>query len=233
MEHLILEEKYKNLLNKSNYEKKILKKETEALKKKLENLECAYIEIENKTTEILKEREKLEDNIYKIKNENLDLKEEISTLNERVEDLKNLSKTYKKMIKSRNKELLQSENLIAENINLKNNIEIINNEKVNLESELKKKKKIINIIKDKYKKNIENLLNKFKEKDRHIYEFQNFIVNELTNLKMAILRENENNYYNENNNNEEITNNKFMNISIQLDILTKKLEDKMTISKTE
>ncbi|CRH02435.1 conserved Plasmodium protein, unknown function [Plasmodium relictum] len=232
MEYLILEEKYKNLLNKSNYEKTILKKETEALKKKLENLEYAYVEIENKITEIHKEKEKLEDNVNKIKKENLNLKEEISALNERIEDLKDLSKTYRKMIKSRNKELLQSEILTAENINLRNNIEVINSEKLNLESELKKKKKIINIIKDKYRKNIGSLLDKFKEKDTHIYEFQRFIVKELNNLKTVILRENENVYCNENNN-ESITNKKFMNISIHLDILTKKLEEKMAISQME
>ncbi|SOV17643.1 conserved Plasmodium protein, unknown function [Plasmodium sp. gorilla clade G2] len=225
MEYLILEEKYKNLLNKSNYENTLLKKETEILNKKLENLESAYINNENKITAFIKDKEELEDYLYKIKRENLDLKDEISKLNEKIQDLKGLTKTYRKMIKNRNKELFESEILMAENINLRNNIQAVNNEKLNLESELNKKKKIINVIKDKYKKNIGRLLEKFNQKDRHIYEFQSFIIDELNNLKKVILRENENMHFDET-----LINNKFMNISFHLDILTKKLEEKMTIS---
>ncbi|KNG75455.1 hypothetical protein PFMG_01585 [Plasmodium falciparum IGH-CR14] len=171
-------------------------------------------------------------------------------------DLKGLTKTYRKMIKNRNKELFESEILMAENINLRNNIQVIliiiylyisvyiiliifvisptliiilyfyvicyihhsfkvvNNEKLSLESELNKKKKIINVIKDKYKKNIGRLLEKFNQKDRHIYEFQSFIIDELNNLKEVILRENENMHFDET-----LMNNKFMNISFHLDIV--------------
>ncbi|SBS88177.1 conserved Plasmodium protein, unknown function [Plasmodium ovale curtisi] len=219
MEYLILEEKYKNLLKKSNYEKAILKKETEALQKKIESLEYAYIEKENKISGMVEEKEKLEDDLFEVKRENMNLKEDISRLNERIVDLTDVCKTYRRMIKSRNKELQQGEVLIEENINLRNSIDEVNNEKHHLELELAKKTKVISVIKDKYKKNIARLLEKFNEKDRHIQELQNFVLHELNNLKLRVLHENEN-----------MSHNKIKNIHFFLDELIKKVEEKLTIS---
>ncbi|SBT47640.1 conserved Plasmodium protein, unknown function [Plasmodium ovale wallikeri] len=219
MEYLILEEKYKNLLKKSNYEKAILKKETEALQKKIESLEYAYIEKENKISGMIEEKEKLEEDLFEVKRENRNLKEDISRLNERIVDLTDVCKTYRRMIKSRNKELQQGEVLIEENINLRNSIEEVNNEKHHLELELAKKTKVISVIKDKYKKNIARLLEKFNEKDRHIQELQNFVLHELNNLKLHVLRENEN-----------VRHSKIKNIHFFLDELIKKVEEKLTIS---
>ncbi|SBT82349.1 conserved Plasmodium protein, unknown function [Plasmodium ovale] len=209
MEYLILEEKYKNLLKKSNYEKAILKKETEALQKKIESLEYAYIEKENKISGMIEEKEKLEEDLFEVKRENRNLKEDISRLNERIVDLTDVCKTYRRMIKSRNKELQQGEVLIEENINLRNSIEEVNNEKHHLELELAKKTKVISVIKDKYKKNIA----------RHIQELQNFVLHELNNLKLHVLRENEN-----------VRHSKIKNIHFFLDELIKKVEEKLTIS---
>ncbi|SCQ16827.1 conserved Plasmodium protein, unknown function [Plasmodium ovale] len=209
MEYLILEEKYKNLLKKSNYEKAILKKETEVLQKKIESLEYAYIEKENKISGMVEEKEKLEDDLFEVKRENMNLKEDISRLNERIVDLTDVCKTYRRMIKSRNKELQQGEVLIEENINLRNSIDEVNNEKHHLELELAKKTKVISVIKDKYKKNIA----------RHIQELQNFVLHELNNLKLRVLHENEN-----------MSHNKIKNIHFFLDELIKKVEEKLTIS---
>ncbi|KJP88189.1 hypothetical protein AK88_02136 [Plasmodium fragile] len=198
MEYLILEEKYKNLLNKSNHEKAVLKKESEALRKKLQNLEGAYIEKEKEVAEILEDKENLEDRLTKMGRENESLEEEIVKLNEKIVDLTDISKTYRQMIRSRNKELQHSQFLVAENMHLRNSLEVrdfasilmnmqthtrvnalnvmAHSEKVELESELGKKKNVIQLIKDKYKKNISRLLDKFNEKDRHFYEFQSSVV---------------------------------------------------------
>ncbi|GAB68850.1 hypothetical protein PCYB_142780 [Plasmodium cynomolgi strain B] len=80
------------------------------------------------------------------------------------------------MIKSRNKELQHSHFLVAENMHLRNSLELAHSEKLELQSELGKKKNIIQVIKDKYKNNIGRLLDKFNEKDRHLYEFQTSVV---------------------------------------------------------
>ncbi|SCM26083.1 conserved Plasmodium protein, unknown function [Plasmodium chabaudi chabaudi] len=228
MEYLILEEKYKNLLNKSNYEKTVLKKETEALQKKIENLESSYIEKESKINEITEEKEKLKDELFEIKKENKDLKEHISKLNERIVDISNVCKTYRRMIKIRNTELQETEILISENISLRKNIEDIEKDKIYLESQLKEKTYIINLIKNKYKKNISRLLENYNEKDKNIYEFQNFIIQELNNLKIDINEENENQYCDQS-----VMNNKIMNICFYIDTLAKKLEEKMNISLTD
>ncbi|KMZ90542.1 hypothetical protein PVMG_03391 [Plasmodium vivax Mauritania I] len=154
MEYLILEEKYKNLLNKSNHEKAVLKKESEALRKKLQNLEGAYIEKEKEVAEILGEKESLEDRLSKMGRKNESLEEEIVKLNEKIVDLTDLSKTYRQMIRSRNKELQHAHFLVAENMNLRSSLELAQSEKIELENELGKKKNIIQLIKDKYKNNI-------------------------------------------------------------------------------
>ncbi|CAA9990793.1 conserved Plasmodium protein, unknown function [Plasmodium knowlesi strain H] len=228
MEYLILEEKYKNLLNKSNHEKAVLKKESQALRKKLQNLEGAYIEKEKEVADILGEKENLENRLSIIGKENESLEEEIIKLNEKIVDLTDLSKTYRQMIKSRNKELQHSHFLVAENMHLRNSLELAHSEKLEMESELGKKKNIIRLIKDKYKNNIGRLLEKFNEKDRHFYEFQTSVVKELNNLKMAIRREQENTFYDDS-----IRDDTIFNISHHLDVLIKKMEEKMTISVTK
>ncbi|CAG9472021.1 unnamed protein product [Plasmodium vivax] len=224
MEYLILEEKYKNLLNKSNHEKAVLKKESEALRKKLQNLEGAYIEKEKEVAEILGEKESLEDRLSKMGRENESLEEEIVKLNEKIVDLTDLSKTYRQMIRSRNKELQHAHFLVAENMNLRSSLELAQSEKIELENELGKKKNIIQLIKDKYKNNIGRLLDKFNEKDRHFYEFQTSVVKELHNLKLAIRREKENTFYDDS-----VRDDTILNISLHLDVLIKKMEEKMTI----
>ncbi|SCO69772.1 conserved Plasmodium protein, unknown function [Plasmodium vivax] len=224
MEYLILEEKYKNLLNKSNHEKAVLKKESEALRKKLQNLEGAYIEKEKEVAEILGEKESLEDRLSKMGRKNESLEEEIVKLNEKIVDLTDLSKTYRQMIRSRNKELQHAHFLVAENMNLRSSLELAQSEKIELENELGKKKNIIQLIKDKYKNNIGRLLDKFNEKDRHFYEFQTSVVKELHNLKLAIRREKENTFYDDS-----VRDDTILNISLHLDVLIKKMEEKMTI----
>ncbi|ANQ09448.1 Uncharacterized protein PCOAH_00039070 [Plasmodium coatneyi] len=214
MEYLILEEKYKNLLNKSNHEKAVLKKESQALRKKLQNLEGAYIEKEKEVAEILGEKENLEDRLSKMGKENESLEEEIIKLNEKIVDLTDLSKTYRQMIKSRNKELQHSHFLVAENMHLRNTLELAHSEKMEIESELGKKKNIIQLIKNKYKNNIGRLLEKFNEKDRHFYEFQTSVVKELHNLKLAIRREQQNTFYDDS-----IRDDTILNISHHLDVL--------------
>ncbi|VUZ98720.1 conserved Plasmodium protein, unknown function [Plasmodium vivax] len=214
MEYLILEEKYKNLLNKSNHEKAVLKKESEALRKKLQNLEGAYIEKEKEVAEILGEKESLEDRLSKMGRKNESLEEEIVKLNEKIVDLTDLSKTYRQMIRSRNKELQHAHFLVAENMNLRSSLELAQSEKIELENELGKKKNIIQLIKDKYKNNI----------GRHFYEFQTSVVKELHNLKLAIRREKENTFYDDS-----VRDDTILNISLHLDVLIKKMEEKMTI----
>ncbi|GAW83392.1 conserved Plasmodium protein, unknown function [Plasmodium gonderi] len=225
MENLILEEKYKSLLNKSNHEKNILIKESEALRNKLEKLEGAYIEKEKEVATIIQEKEHLEDGLNKMRRENENLSDEIVKLNERIVDLTDLSKTYRKMIKNRNQELQHSNLLVSENMNLRNIIEISNNEKLEIESELEKKKNIIHVIKDKYKNNISRLLDKFDEKDKDIHDLQTFVVNELHNLKVLIRREKENTFYDDS-----IRDDTILNISLHLDMIIKKMEEKMKIS---
>lgn len=234
MDYQILEEKYKSIVNKLEHEKKVLQNESETLKKKLENLEGAYFELECKNHTYEEEKESIEEMKMQMEKENENLKSEISALHERIEELKELSKAYKKMVKNRNEELTQTELLIDENMNLKSNMEKIQNEKKLVENELKQKKKVINIIKDKYKKNIGRILEKLNEKDRDIKEFKTYILNELGHLRSAMNEANDPVVYDESNQlNNGYTNDKYMNLNLRLEQLTKKLEESLTLSNFE
>ncbi|VWU51351.1 conserved protein, unknown function [Hepatocystis sp. ex Piliocolobus tephrosceles] len=224
MEFLLLEEKYKNIVDKSNYENMILKRETECLQKKIKNLEDVYIEKENKIMEILEEKEDLKDHIFEIENENSKLRDNIAKLNERILDLTDVCKTYRHMIKTRNKELQQSDILIIENKNLRNIIEDMKNHKLLLESKITKKNKIIDVIKEKYQKNISRILEKFNEKDKCINEFRSYVIHELNGFKMELLQETDNTCGNKN-----VQDNKILNICSYLDMLTEKIEKNMII----